>query len=242
MLGSFAEGVLDQTANYSIELGSALIVFGILCGFFGKKLVKPVAFLTGFLAGAGLTLGVTVLKVRNNAIPISLAPSKLSVICGAGGIVLGVLMVAFYKFVIYSLLGGLVSLVFGLVISEYDVQPALVYPVCAATFIFSTFLASLLSSFSTIVVTSGFGSFLLTVGIDCILKSGFNHIFAFGFGYGWSSVGVNTSDEVFGLLIFWIVLFLWMGVRQLMAKSPSYAPSPNKLPKYKRFNDKIVEA
>lgn len=172
--------------------------------------------------GAGLSLGLAVLKIRASPIPKALHPINGIVIGVAGGSVLGILMLTFYKFVIYFILGGFVTLISHVIIWEFSGKNAqiLQYPVGMVSFIFGTFLASLLSTFSTIVVTSGLGSFLLTVGIDCIIKSGFNHIFAFGFGYKWSEVGTNTSDEIFGLFAFWIIMFLWMGIRQLLSKEP----------------------
>lgn len=213
------DGAFDATAQYSLEIGISLIIFGILCGFFGRKLVKPVSFLTGFLVGAGLSLGFTVLKLKSVA--KSLDPLKMVAIASAGGTVLGVLMFAFYKMIVYSILGGFISLISALFVWEFASRPEIAqYPVASAAFVIGTFVASLIPTFSTIVVTSGLGSFLLTVGIDCIIKSGFNHIFAFGFGYSWDEVGASTSDEIFGLLAFWIVMFLWMGIRQLFAKVP----------------------
>lgn len=221
IIGSIVNGAFDSTAEYSLEIGIAFIIFGILCGFFGKKLVKPVSFLTGFLVGAGLSLSVTVLKLKSSSFSRALDPVKILVISGAGGTVFGVLMLAFYKFIIYSILGGFVSLISTMLVWEYANRPDILqYPVASAAFIIGTFLASLIPTFSTIVVTSGLGSYLLSVGIDCIIKSGFNHIFAFGFGYSWSDVGASTSDEVFGLLAFWIIMFLWMGIRQLFTKVP----------------------
>ena len=148
-------------------------------------------------------------------------PTKIAVISVAGGTVFGVLMLAFYKLIVYSILGGFISIISYLIVWEFSEHaPFIQYPIASATFIFGTFFASLIPTFSTIVVTSGLGSYLLAVGIDCIIKSGFNHIFAFGFGYTWSEVAANTSDEIFGLMGFWIVLFIWMGARQLFAKSP----------------------
>ena len=178
------------------------------------------SFLTGFLLGAGLSLCVTVVKIRNSPVPKALYPINGIVIGVAGGSVLGILMLTFYKFVIYFILGGFIALISHVMLWEFSGKNAqiLQYPVGMVSLIFGTFLASLLSTFSTIVVTSGLGSFLLTMGIDCIIKSGFNHIFAFGFGYKWSEVGTNTSDEIFGLFAFWIIMFLWMGIRQLFTK------------------------
>lgn len=215
-------GAFDATSEYSLEIGLAFIIFGILCGFFGRKLVKPVSFLTGFIVGAGLSLSVTVLQLRNTKFSkTALDPLKILAIAGAGGTVFGVLMFAFYKLIIYSILGGFISLISTMLVWEFSNRPEILqYPVASALFVIGTFLASLLPTFSTIVVTSGLGSYLLSVGIDCIIKSGFNHIFAFGFGYSWSEVGASTSDEVFGLLAFWIVMFLWMGIRQLFMKTP----------------------
>lgn len=215
-------GAFDATSEYSLEIGITLIIFGILCGFFGRKLVKPVSFLTGFLVGAGLSLSVTVLNLKNMKIhQIALDPVKILVIACTGGTVVGVLMFAFYKMIIYSILGGFISLVSTMLIWEYANRPEILqYPIASASFVIGTFLASLLPTFSTVVVTSGLGSYLLSIGIDCIIKSGFNHIFAFGFGYSWSEVGASTSDEVFGLLAFWIIMFLWMGIRQLFTKTP----------------------
>lgn len=240
VLESFVDGAFDATAQYSFEIGVSLIVFGILCGFFGKKLVKPVSFLTGFLVGAGVSLGFAVLKLRSAAsssFSQALDPIKMAVISAAGGTVLGVLMLAFYKFIIYGILGGFISLISYLMVWEFSKHaPFIQYPIASATFIFGTFFASLIPTFSMIVVTSGLGSYLLAVGIDCIIKSGFNHIFAFGFGYTWSEVAVNTSDEVFGLMGFWIILFIWMGVRQLFAKSPVSDGKMKKMPKKNSVN------
>ena len=215
-------GTFDATSEYSLEIGLAFIIFGILCGFFGRKLVKPVSFLTGFLVGAGLSLSVTILKLRSTKFPqVVLDPVKILLIAGAGGTVVGVLMFAFYKMIIYSILGGFISLMSTMLIWEYAIRPEILqYPIASASFVIGAFLASFLPTFSTVVVTSGLGSYLLSVGIDCIIKSGFNHIFAFGFGYSWSEVGASTSDEVFGLLAFWIIMFLWMGIRQLFMKTP----------------------
>lgn len=179
------------------------------------------SILTGFLVGAGLSLGFTVLKLKSTSFSRSLDPLKMLVIACAGGTVMGVLMFAFYKMIIFGILGGFISFISTFFVWEFAKKPEIVqYPVATATFIIGTYLASLIPSFSTIVVTSGLGSYLLTVGIDCIIKSGFNHIFAFGFGYSWDEVGASTSDEVFGLMAFWIVMFLWMGIRQLFAKVP----------------------
>jgi hypothetical protein len=165
---------------------------------------------------------VTVLKLRSAKFSHNaLDPVKILVISGAGGTVFGVLMYAFYKLIIYSILGGFISLISTMLVWEFAKRPEILqYPIASVSFVIGTFFASLLSTFSTVVVTSGLGSYLLSVGIDCIIKSGFNHIFAFGFGYSWSEVGASTSDEVFGLLAFWIIMFLWMGIRQLFMKTP----------------------
>ena len=222
-LGSLVDGAFDATSYFSFEIGVSLIVFGILCGFFGKKIVKPVSFLTGFLVGAGLSLCIAVIQLRSNASynSYSLNFPKILVIAGAGGTVMGVLMLAFYRLIIYAILGGFISFICTMLTWEFSNKAQILqYPVASASFVLGTFFASLLPTFSTIAVTSGLGSYLLTVGIDCILKSGFNHVFAFGFGYKWSQVGASTSDEVFGLLAFWIILFLWMGIRQLFTKVP----------------------
>jgi hypothetical protein len=236
-VGSVVNGAFDATAEYSLEIGLAFIVFGILCGFFGKKLVKPVSFLTGFLVGGGLSLSVAVLKLKNSQFSQVLDPLNMLVLAGTGGTVLGVLMFAFYKFIIYSILGGFIALISTMLVWEFASRPEILqYIIGPASFIIGTFLASLLPTFSTIVVTSGLGSYLLSVGIDCIIKSGFNHIFAFGFGYSWSDVGASTSDEVFGLLAFWIIMFLWMGIRQLFAK----VPHEGKDGKYKIKNNGFV--
>lgn len=219
-LGSLVDGAFDVTSNYSLEIGIALIVFGILCGFFGKKFVKPVSFLTGFIVGAGMSLGVAVMKLTSVSTFKSLNSMQILVISGAGGIVLGTLMLAFYKLIIYGILGVFIAVLSTLLCWEFtDKGSILQYPVASASFVIGTFLASLIPTFTTIVVTSGIGSYLLSVGIDCIIKSGFNHVFAFGFGYKWSDVSTNTSDEIFGLLALWIIMFMWMGIRQLVTKN-----------------------
>ena len=237
-LGSLVDGAFDATSNYSFEIGVSLIIFGILCGFFGRRLVKPVSFLTGFLVGAGLSLSIAVVQLKRHVSSFShsLDFSKILVIAGAGGTVMGVLMFAFYRLIIYGIMGGFISFICTMVAWEFSAKAHILqYPVASAAFVIGAFLASLLPTFSTIVVTSGLGSYLLSVGIDCILKSGFNHIFAFGFGYKWSQVGSNTSDEVFGLLAFWIILFLWMGIRQLFSK----VPTSGKGGKYKVKNNQV---
>lgn len=239
--GSFVDGAFDATSKYSLEIGVALIVLGILCGFFGKKLVKPVSFLTGFLVGAGLSLTMAVLHWKNNVSSNSMDLTKILVIAGAGGTVMGVLMFAFYRLIIYGILGGFVSFICTMVTWEFSNQAHILqYPIASAAFIVGTFIASLLSTFSTIVVTSGLGSYLLSVGIDCILKSGFNHIFAFGFGYKWSQVGASTSDEVFSLLAFWIILFLWMGIRQLFSKTPTTGKNGKIIVKNNQINSREI--
>lgn len=219
-LGSLVNGAFDVTSNYSLEIGIALIVFGILCGFFGKKFVKPVSFLTGFIVGAGLSLGLAVMKLSSFSTVKSLNTIQIVVISGAGGAVLGTLMLAFYKLIIYGIMGVFIATISTLLCWEFTNNGKILqYPVASASFVFGTLLSSLVSTFTTIVVTSGIGSYLLSVGIDCIIKSGFNHVFAFGFGYKWSDVATNTSDEIFGLLAFWIVMFMWMGIRQLISRN-----------------------
>lgn len=213
------QGAFDVTSNYSLEIGIALVIFGILCGFFGKKFVRPVSFLTGFLVGAGMSLGLAVLKLLSTSTVRSLNNLQILAISGAGGIVLGTLMLAFYKWIIYGILGAFIAIVSTLLCWEFSDKGAILqYPVASASFVIGTFIASIIPTFSAIIVTSCIGSYLLVVGIDCILKSGFNHIFAFGFGYKWSDVGKNTSDEIFGLLALWIVMFLWMGIRQVLSR------------------------
>ena len=200
--------------------------------------MKPVSFLTGFLVGAGLSLTIAVIHLKNKTSPFShsLNLPKILVISSAGGTIMGFLMLAFYRLIIYAILGGFISFICTMILWEFSNQAHILqYPIASAAFIVGTFFASLLSTFSTITVTSGLGSYLLSVGIDCIIKSGFNHIFAFGFGYKWSQVGASTSDEVFGLLAFWIILFLWMGIRQLFSKSPA----AGKEGKFKLRNDKV---
>lgn len=243
-LGSLVDGAFDATSKYSLEIGVTLIVFGILCGFFGKRLVKPVSFLTGFLVGAGLSLTMAVLHWKNS-IPLSLSNSldlpKILVVAGAGGTVMGVLMFAFYRLIIYGILGGFISFICTMVTFEFSNQAHILqYPIASAAFIVGTFIASLLPTFSTIVVTSGLGSYLLSVGIDCILKSGFNHIFAFGLGYKWSQVGASTSDEVFSLFAFWIILFLWMGIRQILSKTPTNGKSGKIKVRNNQINSKEI--
>lgn len=171
--------------------------------------------------GAGVSLGLAAMHLTNNALHVAMDPMKMMIVSGAGGTLLGVLMFAFYKMMIFSIFGGLMSMISIFFVWEFAKRPEVVqYPIASAALIIGTFLASLVPTFSTIVVTSGLGSYTLAIGIDCIIKSGFNHIFAFGFGYKWSQVGASTSDEVFGLMLFWIVMFLWMGVRQVLTKTP----------------------
>ncbi len=219
-LGSMVAGALDELSEYSVLMGVALIVFGVLCGFFGKRLVKPVSFATGFLAGAGIALAFVAEKVKSSAVNTALAPSKLAAIAGAGGLVVGVLMVAFYKAVIFGLLGLLVAGIALVICSERFDKLALQIPIGMGAFAAGTTLASFMPKFSTIVVTSCLGSYVLSVGIDCVIKSGFNHIFAYGLGYRWDQVHAKTTDEVFGLMAFWIIMFIWMGVRQIFAQDP----------------------
>lgn len=213
-------GALDELSQFSVPLGGVLIVFGILCGFFGKRLVKPVSFVTGALVGAGIALAIAVQRVKSATVDVALAPHKLGVIAGAGGLVVGVLTVAFYKAVIFGIVGLIVSAISLVLASEYALKIYATIPVGLVSFVAGTGLASLMPNFSTIIVTSCLGSYVLSVGIDCVIKSGFNHIFAFGLGYKWEEVQGNTSDEVFGLMAFWIIMFIWMGVRQILAKDP----------------------
>lgn len=219
-LGSAVAGALDELSEYSIPMGAVLIVFGILCGFFGKRLVKPVSFATGFLVGAGIALAIVVQRVKSAALDTSLASSKLAAVAGAGGLVVGVLTVAFYKAVIFGLLGFLLASIVLVISSEHVDKVALQIPLGMGSFAVGTTVASFMPNFSTIIVTSCLGSYVLAVGIDCIIKSGFNHIFAFGLGYRWDQVHANTSDEVFGLMAFWIIMFIWMGVRQIFSRDP----------------------
>ena len=213
-------GALDELAEYSVPMGAVLIAFGILCGFFGKRLVKPVSFVTGFLVGAGIALAIVVQRVKSVATHVALAPSKLAAVAGAGGMVVGVLTVAFYKAVIFGLLGLLVAAIALVISSEHFDKLALQIPIGMGAFAAGTTIASFMPKFSTIIVTSCLGSYVLAVGIDCVIKSGFNHIFAFGLGYRWNQIHANTSDEVFGLMAFWIIMFIWMGVRQIFARDP----------------------
>jgi hypothetical protein len=220
IVGSVVAGALDELAEYSVPMGAVLIVFGILCGFFGKRLVKPVSFATGFLVGAGISLAFVVQRVKSAALNISLAPSKLAAVAGAGGLVVGVLTVVFCKIAIFGLLGLLVASIALVVSSEHFDKVALQIPIGMGAFAVGATIASFMPKFSTIIVTSCLGSYVLAVGIDCIIKSGFNHIFAFGLGYRWDQVHSNTTDEVFGLMAFWIIMFIWMGVRQIFARDP----------------------
>lgn len=213
-------GALDELSQFSVPMGGILIVFGILCGFFGKRLVKPVSFVTGALVGAGIALAIAVQRVKSAAVAVALAPHKLAAIAGAGGLVVGVLTVAFYKAVVFGIVGLIVSAISLVLASEYSLKIYATIPVGLVSFVAGTGLASLMPNFSTIIVTSCLGSYVLSVGIDCVIKSGFNHIFAFGLGYKWEEVQGNTSDEVFGLMAFWIIMFIWMGVRQILAKDP----------------------
>lgn len=201
-------------------MGVVLIIFGILCGFFGKRLVKPVSFVTGFLVGAGIALAIVVQQVKSTALTAAISSGKLIAVAGTGGLVVGVLTVAFCKAVIFGLLGLLFAAISVIISSEYFDSLAYLIPIGTAAFVVGMAAASLIPKLSTIIVTSCLGSYVLTVGIDCVLKSGFNHIFAFGLGYRWDQIQVNTSDEVFGLMAFWIVMFIWMGVRQVLAKEP----------------------
>lgn len=195
-----------------------LIIFGVMCGFFGKRLVRPVAFTAGFLTGAEMMTMFGQFRLY------SLAPANLAVVCGVGGVSLGVLAVIFYRAVIFGLLGAIAASIVVLVCQEYAVRLVLQVVFGVSTFVLGSFCASLLPSFSTIVVTACLGSYLLTTGIDCIIKSGFNHIFAFGLGYRWESIKDNTTDEIFGLMAFWLLLFLWMCARQLLASKPVKKP------------------
>ena len=171
-----------------------------------------------------MSLGVTVLKIMSPSSIQNISTSHALIIGASGGILIGTLMLVFYKLIIYGILGLFLAVLSALLCWEMASAKAaevLQYPIALASFVIGTFAASFVPTFSTIIVTSGLGSYILTVGIDCILKSGFNHVFAFGFCYKYSEVSTNTSDEIFGLLAFWIVMFLWMGIRQMITKDSS---------------------
>ena len=194
-----------------------LIFFGILCGFFGRKLVKPIAFFTGFIAGAVLAISVVYIRAASNLTHSSnLNSAELAIVCIVSGTILGILMVAFYLYVIIALIGALFSLISAGVSHHYALKSSPMVAISAGSFILGTALASTIPSFSVAIVTSGLGSYSLSVGLDCLLKSGFNHIFAFGVGY---KADAFKTDEIMGLFIFWIIMFLWMGIKQLMEKN-----------------------
>jgi len=226
--------IATDPQSHGIEIGLALIVAGIVFGFFGKRLLKPFAFILGFSAGL---IAATMIPVRSSWIFMLL-----------GGSIGGFLTMAFSKLVVYAVVGLLCSFVAYFGCLEVGLKSSIQYPLSMGAFGIGSCIASFVPEFATILITSGIGSYAMTAGTDCLLRSGFNHIFAFGFGYNWDSLrnGSGSIDEVFGLMALWIVMFMWMSLRQLFANKSSAARRKKKSGSSKSpvrlLNEKILEA
>jgi hypothetical protein len=222
---------LDKFA-FGTETGIALMVFGLVFGFFGRRLLKPFAFLLGFAGGV----------VASTFFPIE----QTLLMMGIGGLIGGILTVAFSKLVVYGVVGALAAFIAYYGSLELDLATPIQYPITLASFAIGILIASLVPSFATIVITSGIGSYAISVGADCILKSGFNHTFAFGFGYSWEELrhGGVSMDELFGLMTLWVIMFMWMALRQLFSsrKTPRSTIKKSFEPNYRFKPEKPIEA
>lgn len=228
------KSIAENPQAHVIEIGLSLIVAGTVFGFFGKRLLKPFAFILGFSAGL----------IASTFIPVE----SSWVIMLMGGSMGGFITMAFSKLVVYAVVGLLFSIISFFGCQEAGLISGLQYPISVAAFGIGSGIASFVPEFATILISSGIGSYAMAVGADCLLRSGFNHIFAFGYGYSWESLrnGSGSIDEVFGLMALWIVMFMWMSLRQLFASKSSRSRKSKKLGSSRSpvrlLNEKVLEA
>ncbi|KAI9145983.1 hypothetical protein BKA69DRAFT_1046658 [Paraphysoderma sedebokerense] len=201
----------------NIALGIALILFGLLFCFWGKRCFKFVLFLTGAYLFASIAL-VMLATFEPDSGYSNRSAVYLGVVIAAG-FVGGVLLVAFVKFGVFAIgvLGGYALAVWILgigangVIKDHTGQIIFVTVIALLTGLITVFL---IMDAAIIVLTGFSGAYEVMLGIDLFARTGFKD--AMGNFLGNGKMLYSPTPAIYGMLAGTVLLAIAGIVVQFM--------------------------
>lgn len=183
----FIHKQVDADTNLSqrpatIVIAVVAILTGLVFTFFGRKLLRPILFLTGFYLCSLITLSLLYRFEPKNGdgTTVWTAPNRDWIfmgVCAGAGILGGILLSVFHRLgvCLVGLMGGFTLSLFIMSFFNGDlIQKEVVRNVIAVAFaVAGAVLAVIYENTVVIICTSMFGSYIVMFGVDLMARTGF---------------------------------------------------------------------